>query len=400
MYLDHAATSVLRPDVLEAMSREWARVGNPSSLHEPGRAARRVVEECRERLADALGARPSEVLFTSGGTESDNIGVLGGYRARRAVDPARRRLLVGAAEHSAVLDAAEHLARSEGALVTLVPPGRDGVSTAEAFVAAAHEGEGGPDAVALAACLWVNNEVGTVTDVPGLASALRELGIPLHTDAVQAAGRVPVDFAGSGAATAAVTAHKLGGPTGIGVLLAQRDAALQPLSYGGGQERGVRSGTLPAALVVGLEAAVTSAVAQLPTEAPRLAALRDRILDGVLAAVPGARVTGAWERGEVSRRSPANAHVLVPDCEGDSLLFLLDAAGIACSTGSACHAGVPQPSHVVLAMGYTEAEARGALRLSLGWSSTDADVDALLDVLPDAVARAQRAHAAASARAS
>lgn len=399
MYLDHAATAPVRPESIAAMRDRWATVGNASSLHEPGRDARRAVEESRERLADALGGRPSEVVFTSGGTESDNIGVVGAYRARRAQDEGRRRIVVSSAEHSAVLDAVAHLQAREGADVTLVAPGPGGVPAPEAF-AEALAADGGPATVALAACMWVNNEVGSIAPIDAVAAACAEHGVPLHTDAVQAVGKVPVDFASSGASTAAVTGHKLGGPSGIGLLLARRDATVETLTYGGGQERGLRSGTLPDALVVGLETAVTAAVAELADESPRLAALRDRLVEGIVAAVPGARPTAAWERGDVTRLSPSHAHVLVPDCEGDSLLFLLDAAGIACSTGSACHAGVPRPSHVVLAMGYPDEEARGALRLSLGRTSTDADVDALLAALPDAVARAQRAHAAARRRAS
>lgn len=400
VYLDHAATTAVRPAALEAMAAELSLLGNASSLHGSGREARRRLEERREQLAEALAARPSEVVITSGGTEADNLAMLGLFRARRAADPARRRLVVAAIEHPAVLDVATTLAAREDVLITWVQPNRDGIVTAAAFEAALAEGDG-PRDVALAACMWVNNEVGTVQPIEQIAAALTEPAgggpIPLHVDAVQAVGKVPFDFGASGATTAAVSGHKLGGPTGVGLLLARRDARLEAVSLGGGQERGIRSGTLAGGLVAGLSVALCEAVAEQPAEAPRLAALRDDIITGARDLVPDAIVTGAWSPGDVTRRSPANAHLLIPECEGDSLLFLLDAAGVECSTGSACHAGVPQPSDVVLAMGYSEAQARGALRLSLGHTSTESDVEAFLAALPQAVERARRAYRAGKA---
>lgn len=403
MYLDHGATTPVRPEAISAMTAELRRVGNPSSLHGPGREARARVEEWRERIAPALGARASEIVFTSGGTESDNLAVQGTYRHRRAADPRRRRLVVGAIEHSAVIDVVQRLVEREGASVTWVPCGADGIVTPGA-VAAAIEGpgpdggEGGPDTVALVSVMWVNNEIGTVQPLPEIVAVAHGHGIPVHTDAVQAVGHVPVDVAGSGVDLLVASGHKLGGPAGVGVLVARRDAPVEPISFGGGQERGLRSGTLATHLIAGLGAALPAAVERREAQAAHLVALRDRLLSGVLEAVPGAVVTGAWAPGDSTRRSPVNAHVLLPDCEGDALLFLLDAAGIACSTGSACHAGVPRPSHVVLALGHDEARARGALRLTLGHSSSDADVDALLSVLPACVDRAQRAHRARAAR--
>lgn len=401
VYLDHAATTAVRPASLEAMTAELSLLGNASSLHGSGREARRRLEERREQVAEALAARPSEVVITSGGTEADNLAMLGLFRARRAADPARRRLVVAAIEHPAVLDVATTLGAREDALITWVQPDHEGIVTVEAFEAALAEGDG-PRDVALAACMWVNNEVGTVQPIEQIVAVLREPAggggpIPLHVDAVQAVGKVPFDFGASGATTAAVSGHKLGGPTGVGLLLARRDAPLETVSLGGGQERGIRSGTLAGGLVAGLSVALCEAVAEQPTEAPRLAALRDAIITGARELVPDAIVTGAWSPGDVTRRSPANAHLLIPECEGDSLLFLLDAAGVECSTGSACHAGVPQPSDVVLAMGYTEAQARGALRLSLGHTSNESDVEAFLAALPQAVERARRAYRAGKA---
>lgn len=383
------------------MAEDLRRCGNASSLHADGRDARRRVEESREAIADVLGARPSEVIFTSGGTESDNLGIQGMWREQRQQDPRRRRIVVSAIEHSAVLDCVEHLAAAEGAVITRITPDRLGRVSAEQVRAAIEDGTGpllGPGSVALVVVMWVNNEVGTVQPVHDIVAVAHEYGIPVHTDAVQAIGQVPFDYAASGVDLAAVSGHKVGGPPGVGVLLAKRELELTPISFGGGQERQVRSGTLATPLIVGLATVLAEVAERMPSDVPRLTALRDDLIRGAMAAVPGIRPTGFWEPGDSLRRSPANAHLLVPDCEGDSLLFLLDAAGVACSTGSACHAGIPQPSHVVRAMGFSEAQARGALRLTLGHTSTQEDVQAAVSALPDAVERAQRAHRARVAR--
>ncbi|GAA1888952.1 cysteine desulfurase family protein [Lapillicoccus jejuensis] len=394
-YLDHAATTPVRRSVREAVAEVLAGpAGNPSSLHGAGRAARRLVEESREQVAEAVGARPSEVVFTSGGTEADNLALLGTLAARRREDPRRRRLVAGATEHHAVLDTLEALERDDDAEVTLVAPGPDGVVTPQAVEAAIASD---PGSVAVVSLMWANNEIGVVQDVAAVATALRPYGVPLHTDAVQAVGHVPVDFAGSGADLLALTGHKLGALVGTGALLVRRDATIAPVTHGGGQERGLRSGTLDVAGVRALAVAVTEAVAEREHEAVRLAALRDRLVEGAMALDPSIRPGGHWERGDVVHRLPGNAHLLVPGCEGDSLLYLLDAAGVECSTGSACRAGVPQPSHVLLAMGLPEAQARGALRLTLGHTSTDADVDAVLAALPAALERARRAAGTAGA---
>ena len=376
------------PAALDAMTRQLAVVGNPSSLHRTGREARRAVEESREKIARALGARPSEVVFTSGGTESDNLAVKGTFWARRDADPARVRLLVGATEHHAVLDCVDFLVAHEGAKVTWLE------CTPEGFVepvTVRRAIEQDPGSVALVSVMWANNEVGTVQDVRALAAVAHEFDVPFHTDAVQAAGHVPVDFAASGADLMSVTAHKLGGPIGVGALVVRRDATLVPLTHGGGQERQVRSGTLDAPAIVGFATALTAAVDTMEVETARLVALRDAIVERAMQVAPDVRPTGFWEPGDSTRRLPGNAHLLVPGCDGDSLLYLLDAAGVACSTGSACQAGVPQPSHVLLAMGVSESDARGALRLTLGHTSTEADVEAFLAALPAALERARRA---------
>jgi cysteine desulfurase len=391
-YLDHAATTPVFPQVAQAMASQLGHTGNPSSLHTAGRRARRVVEESRERLAAAAGCRPSEVVFTSGGTESDNLALQGVFAAQRDADPRRRRLLVSAIEHHAVLDCVEALVLRHGAQVTWLEPDRQGVvhpAAVEEAIAL------DPASVALVSVMWANNEVGTVQDLPAIVALAHEHGIPVHTDAVQAFGHVPVDFAASGVDLMSLTAHKFGGPVGTGALVLRRERALVPLTYGGGQERQVRSGTIDTAGVLGLSVAAELAVSRVSSEGPRLAALRDAVIDGALAMGFGIRPGGSWTAGDWRSRLPGNAHLLVPGCEGDSLLYLLDAAGVECSTGSACQAGVPQPSHVLLAMGLTDLQARGALRLTLGHTSTRADIEALLHALPSAVERARRASAVA-----
>ena len=373
------------------MAAQMATVGNPSSLHTSGRVGRRVVEESRETIAQALGARPSEVLFTSGGTESDNLAIKGTFWARRDGDSRRIRLLVSTVEHHAVLDCVDFLEAHEGATVTWLEVDNVGRVHPETVRAAI---EADPESVALVSVMWANNEVGTVQPIAEIAAVAHEFGIPVHSDAVQAVGQVEVDFARSGLDLLTVTGHKLGGPQGVGALLARRDAKLVPLTHGGGQERQIRSGTLDVPAIRGFAVAIMRATANLPSEVERLVALRDKLIRGAQGAGFGVQVTGDWEPGDGIRRLPGNAHLLVPGCDGDSLLYLLDAAGVECSTGSACQAGVPQPSHVLLAMGMPEEQARGALRLTLGHISTEADVDVFLAALPAAVERAQRAHVA------
>ncbi len=378
----------MRPAAIEAMTDQLARTGNASSLHTSGRLARRVVEESRETIAGAVGCRPSEVVFTSGGTESDNLAVQGTYAARRDTDPRRVRVLVGSVEHHAVLDCVDFLAAHEGAKVTLLESDSQGRIAPETVRSALSVD---PDAAALVSVMWANNEVGTIQDIAGVVSVAKEFGVPVHTDAVQAVGHVPVDFAASGVDLASLSAHKLGGPIGVGALVVKRDHQLVPLSHGGGQERQVRSGTLDVPAIRAFAVAVEESVRELDEESMRLTGLRDRLIEGALALGLDIAVSGPWTPGDASGRLPGNVHLLVPGCDGDSLLYLLDAAGIECSTGSACQAGVPQPSHVLLAMGVPEEQARGALRLTLGHTSTPDDVDAVLAALPAAVERARRA---------
>ena len=386
-YLDHAASTPIHPRAAETLAAHLAVPGNASSLHAAGRRARRVVEESRESIAAAFGARPSEVVFTSGGTESDNLAVKGIFWSRRAADPRRVRVLASAVEHHAVMDSAEWLAATEGAQITWLPvdaTGRvDPATLRQALADAADE-------VALVSVMWANNEVGTVQPVAELAEIAHEHGVPLHTDAVQAVGQLPVDFAVSGVDAMTVTGHKFGGPIGAGVLLLGRDVECVPVLHGGGQERDVRSGTLDVPAVAALATAAEIAVKEQPVRAERLRDLRDDLVARVRAAVPEALLNGD-DSLDRSTRLPGNAHFSFAGCEGDALLMLLDARGIECSTGSACSAGVARPSHVLLAMGQDESRARASLRFSLGHTSVPADIDALVEAIGPVVERARAA---------
>ena len=358
------------------MAAVQSLAGNPGSLHASGRRRRAVLEEAREEIAGCLGASPIEVVFTSGGTEGDNLAVLGSHAARAASEPTRDAVVVSAVEHPAVLSAAERT----GAEVRVAPVAWSGRLDTDAF-AALLDGR-----VAVVSVMWVNNETGVVQPVAEVAERAHAVGAWAHADGVQAVGHLPVDFAASGLDLLSFTAHKLGGPVGIGAVLARREVAPRPLTAGGSQERGLRPGTTPVTLAVGLAAAVRLAVARLDAEAPRLLALRERLLAGAAARIEGARPNGT---GDVTGNI-ANLHL--PGCRAGDVLMLLDAAGLECSTGSACHAGVPRPSDVLLAMGRTPEEASAALRFSFGPQTTTDDVDRLLAALPDAVARARRAY--------
>lgn len=374
VYLDHAASAPLAPAARQAMAASWDLAGNPHSLHGSGRAVRRVLEESRETIAAALGAHPGEVVFTAGGTEANNLAILGGLAGHRARDPQRRRLVISGVEHPSV-DACRARWPERVDVLPTTAAGRVDVAAGTPLV---------DEAVALVSVMAVNNETGVVQPVAEVADAARRAGCWVHSDAVQALGHVGVDFAGWGLDAMSVSAHKVGGPVGIGALVVRRDVPLAPLGFGGGQERKLRSGTVPFVLAAGFAAALEAAVAALVDEAGRLGALRSRLADG-LAAVAGVRVNGA---GEVS---PAILNATFDGLRADDLLLLLDAEGIDASTGSACSAGVHQPSHVLLAMGSTLAAASASLRFSFGPTTTAAEVDRLLAVLPDAVARARAA---------
>lgn len=379
IYLDHAATSPLRPEVLAAYTAALPLVGNPSSIHGHGQAARELLEQGRDRIAASLGADSVEVVLTGGGTEAVNLGIKGLWWARK-----RTRIIVPQAEHHATIDSVEWLAAHEGAILDWIEVdelGRIRLDALEAALAV------GGDEVALVTALWANNEVGTIQPVAEIVAAATRYGVPVHLDAIAAYGSMPIDFHASGAAALSVSAHKIGGPVGIGALLLARSAKVEALVHGGNQQR-ARSGTQDAAGASAFGIAAELATTNLAEHAERLAALRDRLVRGIQSTVPGAALRGD---SEPAGRLPGNAHFTFAGCEGDSLLFLLDVAGFSVSTGSACQAGVPEASHVLLAMGLSEADARGALRFTLGPDTTAAEIDALREVLPGVVEQARAA---------
>jgi cysteine desulfurase len=389
IYLDHAATTPMIPEAVEAMTRELTRVGNASSLHASGRSARRIVEESREVIAALVGAEPAEVIFTAGGTESDNLAIKGAFCSgpnTKYGESGRRRLVTSTVEHHAVLDSVAWLGRSNSADVSYVP-----VDSAGRLDMAAVNSTVGSD-TALVSIMWANNEVGTLQPVRQIAELSAGRGAISHSDAVQAVGHIEVDFGASELDLLSFTAHKLGGPYGIGVLLARRELKLAPILHGGGQERDVRSGTLDVAATAGFAAALEVVIKNRVQEEDRIRQLRRELVSSVLATVPWAiRYGPSTEEDHL----PGIASIGFPGCSADAILMLLDAAGIDCSTGAACSAGVSQPSHVLIAMGCSEAEARSVLRFSLGHSSTLADVRALVSALPEAVRRAKAAAAVA-----
>ncbi|MGB5016563.1 MAG: cysteine desulfurase family protein, partial [Candidatus Nanopelagicales bacterium] len=373
-FLDHAATTPVRPAARAAMLAQLDQTGNASSLHTSGRRARRVVEESRETIAGHLNVRPSDVIFTSGGTESDNLALKGLYWSARAADPTRRVVLVSAIEHHAVLDPAQWLVHHEQAELVLIPVDRTGVVDLEAFeqLLARHR-----DSLALVSVMWANNETGAIQPLAHIARLCAEARVPLHTDAVQAIGWLSTsDGWQIPPAAVSISGHKFGAPIGVGALVVS-GPRLEPLLHGGGQEVDVRSGTLATASIAALAAAYEQSCVVRDEASRHISALRKRLVADIQAAVPGVTVNPT-----ASEVLPGIANVSFPDCEADALLMLLDAAGVECSAGSACTAGVPRPSHVLLAMGVSEPVARGSLRLSLGWNSTDADVDAAVAALP------------------
>ncbi|MHC2998942.1 cysteine desulfurase family protein [Microbacterium sp. HJ5] len=389
VYLDHAATTPLRPEARDAWVRAADAVGNASSIHGYGQSARRLLEESRERLAAVIGCDAIEIVFTSGGTEAVNLALKGLWWARDAGTDA---VVLPDGEHHATLDAVEWLRTAERATLRHVPLDAVGAISADAFA------ERLPGA-ALATALVANNEVGTVNDVVGMATAAGDAGVPLHLDAVAAFGHVPVSFRSwradapghAGLRAMSLSAHKVGGPAGVGALVVSRHARLVPLVHGGGQQRGLRAGTQDVAGAAAFAVAAELAESEREAEAARLSGLRETLVRGILSTVPRAELLG-----HPVDRLPGNAHVLFPGAPGETLLFLLDQAGVAVSTGSACQAGIPEPSHVVQALGRTDAEARQVLRFSLGRTTAVADVVRALEVIPGAVERARAASGAST----
>lgn len=384
-YLDHAATTPMLDVARMAYIEELSRVGNPSALHGSGRAARMVVEESREKLAAALGAHPTEVMWTSGGTEADNLAIKGLFWARRDSDPHRTRVVTTAIEHHAGLDPTHWLESEQGGTAVVLPVDRDGRVSMDGLRAEidAHASE-----IAVISVMWANNEVGTIQPIAEIVALAHAHGIPVHCDAVQAVGHVPLDFGATGLTTLALSAHKFGGPVGIGALVARRDARLTPLAHGGGQERKIRSGTLNAAGARAAAVAAEAATSVVDAEVTRLGALQRTLLAGIREIDPDAVLSGPEPGPE---RLPGNVHAVFPGCAAEGMMYVLDSYGVEASNGSACTAGVAQSSHVLMAMGRSAKDAASTMRFSLGHTSTADDVAALLEHLPEAVAKARRA---------
>lgn len=388
IYLDYAASTPVRAVAQQAFVDALAQPGNPNSVHRHGQQARNVVETAREQLASTLNCDPIELIFTSGGTESVNLGIVGLYRAAVEKDAHRNRIVVPEGEHHATLDTVQWLQNHEGAVIEWVAVDADARVSAEAIEEVL---ERAGSQVALISMLWANNEVGTVQPVAEVAALAAAHHVPLHIDAVGAYGHVSVDIAAlragapadSGLVALSISGHKIGSVPGVGALYVARSSQVLPLIHGGGQERGLRSGTLDAPAIAAFGAAAAEVAASQESEGARLSALRDDLAARILSAVPEAVL-----RGNPSDRLDNNVNVTFPGCQSDSLLFLLDEQGVSVSTGSACQAGVAQPSHVLLAMGLDEAGASSALRMTLGWATTPADIDRLIEVLPGAYAKA------------
>ena len=375
LYLDHNATTPVAADVLEAMLPFLAdNYGNPSSIHSFGQQARADLEQARAEVARLLNCRANEVVFTSGGTEADNLAVLGGVRAARARNGGRKHVVTSQIEHHAVLEACQAL-QKEDVEVTYLRVGSDGVVDPDDVRRALR-----PETV-LVTVMYANNEIGTIQPIAEIAALARAHGALMHTDAVQAAGKIPLDVKALGVDLLTISGHKMYGPKGVGALYARRPTRLEPLSYGGHHERDRRPGTENVAGIVGLGRAVELTRRSLAAESARLAALRDRLERGILE-----RVEEAAVNGDLTRRVPNTSSICFDYVEGEALVIALDLKGVACSTGAACSSGAIEPSHVLTAIGLRSEQARASLRFSLGRQNTEAQVDQLLEILPPVVA--------------
>ncbi|HEX2240854.1 MAG TPA: cysteine desulfurase family protein [Actinomycetota bacterium] len=377
-YLDYAATTPVLPEVRDVMfSILEGDFGNPSSTHTFGRKAKEAVEDARDRVAAAIGASPAEIVFTGGGTEADNLGLKGAAEKLRG---SGSHIVITAFEHHAVLDTAEWL-RRKGFEVTTVRVTSDGLVEPDAVASAVHRG------TILVSVMAVNNEIGTIQPMAEIVTAVKaaNANTVVHTDAVQALGNIPVDVHAWGVDLAAFSAHKLGGPKGVGALFVRSPVAVEPVIHGGGHERGLRSGTLNVAGIAGFGMAAEIAAKEVYEKAERVRPLRDALFEGIRE-----QVTDVVVNGTLDQRVPGNLNICIPGAAGEILLLLLDQVGIACSSGSACQSGALDPSHVLLAIGTSRQLAEGSLRFTLGRDSTRADVDAALAALPDAVAGARK----------
>lgn len=369
-YLDYAATQPMRQCAIDA----WVDAAgslNPGSAYGSGRKARSVLDDARETVAELLGCEPIEVIFTSSGTEADNIAIQGLFRAASDTTP---RIVSTPIEHPAVLETVEKLRAEHGASVDLLPVDSTGhVSDLSALDTPA----------AVATCMWANNETGAIQPVADITERAAAQNTPVHIDAVQVAGKLPINFHELGATTLAASAHKFGGPRGIGLLLARRTPAPLPLAFGGGQERGIRPGTVDVASASALAAALRESVAEMEQEDTRLTALRDKLKAGIEDSIDNVIINST------EPTLASHLHVSFPGTDGDSLIMLLDAAGIEASAGSACHAGVNRMSHVLEAMGIDEEHGRGSLRFTLGRLTTEEDINVVLAELPEIIRRAR-----------
>ena len=382
VFLDHASTTPLRPSAKKAMLKGLEIAANPSSVHSLGQHTRNLLEDARDSIARSLDCNRSEVIFNSGGTESDNQAIKGLFWERNKAT-ARKVVISSRAEHHAVLDTVEWLEKHEGAEVVWIDV--DSLGQID-FKQLADEIHLRQDEIALISLMWVNNETGVITDIPRVCSMASQHGIPVHSDAIAAAGHIPISFKDSGLAAMTVSGHKLGAPIGVAVLIVGRSVKLESLVHGGGQERALRSGTMNYPMAMAMAAALEEASSELDWREKQLGELRDYLEAEVKRLIPEVEITVAG-----GNRLPDNSHMIFPGCQGDSLLFLLDIAGVEVSTGSACQAGVIGPSHVLVAMGKTEEEANGCLRITLGYNSTKEDVDKFLKAISEAYAGAKRA---------
>jgi cysteine desulfurase len=382
IYLDHAATTPVRPAVLEAMTPFFgARFGNPSSVHRYGRDARTALDEARSRVAACLHAQPDEIVFTSGGTEGDNLAIIGPWRRRRA--QGRNAVVTSPTEHKAVLEVVHQIAR-EGGEERILPVTADGVIDLRSLDGTIDE------QVAVASVMWINNEIGVVQDVPAIGARAHDVGALMHTDAVQAFGKIPIDVRQLPIDLLCLSGHKIGAPKGIGALYIRRGTPFEPLFHGGSQDRGRRPGTENVAFAVGLAVAAELQLAERESECTRLGAMRDALQRAILARVPDAVIHGA-----AVERAPHILNLSVPGTDSESLLMALDLAGIAASGGSACQSGSVSPSHVLSAMGVSRSLAGAAVRLSVGMLSTEADIARVSEVFPALVEKARRLAGAA-----
>lgn len=381
-YLDNAATTAMLPEALNVLYREAGMVGNASSLHSAGRRARKVVEESREKLAAAIGARPQEIIFTASGTEANNLAAKGMFWQGLKRNPVKSAICSSPIEHHAILDPLEWLERENNATLHLAEVDGDGVCKVKSVAQILSEHG---SAISFLTLMHSNNEVGAVQPVEEVAAIAREYEIPVHTDAVQSFGKIPVDFSQLGVDALTISAHKIGGPLGVAALVAKKNLELTPILHGGGQEREVRSGTLHTPAIAAFATAAEVSQKRLVENGSRIRGLRDQLIAGITSVVPDVRLNGG------ASTLPGIAHFTFPGAEGDALLLLLDAQGVQCSTGSACSAGIAQPSHVLLAMGMAPKIARSSIRFSIGPSTTLEEVNKAISVIGEVVSRARAA---------